>query len=112
MKTEPEFLTPANIDPLVAAGKLKTNDNIGWRNVCRTQLSIARFSGGATVNGVHYEYMYGTDELVREDVARMIRAAWRKKKSPEPEQGDMLKPKRVSRAKRPSKANDGDGNGQ
>ena len=85
-KLEPAFLTPENIDPLVAAGKLSKSDNIGWRDVRWTQLSIARFSGGAKVNGVHYEYMYGTDELVREDVAKMIRAAWRKsKKKAEPE---------------------------
>jgi hypothetical protein len=103
-KLEPEFLTPANLDALVAAGKITKETSVGWKDVRRTQLSIARFSGGAVVNGVHYEYMYGTDELVREDVARMIRALWRKTKTPEPEQGDLLKPKRVSRKRRPSKA--------
>lgn len=79
-KIEPAFLTPENLDALVSAGKIGAQDQIGWRDVSYTQLSIARFSGGCQVNGVEYEYMYGTDELVRRDVAKMIRAAWRKAK--------------------------------
>ena len=45
------YLTPENIDPLVAAGKLGPQDNLGWRDVRWTPLSVARFYGGATVNG-------------------------------------------------------------
>lgn len=104
-----EYLTPANIDPLVAAGKIGPQDNLGWRNVRWTQLSIARHYGGTRVNDVYYEYIPETDELVRGDIAKMIRAAWKKKrKAREPEQGDLLKPKRVSRAKRPKHAVDGE----
>lgn len=72
---EAAFLTPDEIHPLVAAGKIGPQDNIGWREVRSTQLSVARFAGGAKVNGVEYEYIYDTDELVRRDVARLIRAA-------------------------------------
>lgn len=103
MKVGP-VLTPENIDPLVAAGKLTSSDNIGWRHVSHTQLSIARHYGGTNVNGVHYTYIPESDELVRDDVLAMVmkhRANALKKAAPE--QGDLLKPKRVSRAKRPSK---------
>lgn len=100
-----EYLTPENIDPLVAAGKIKSDDNLGWRRVTWTQLSVARHYGGTKVNGVYYEYIPETDELVRGDIAKMIRAAWKKQKAAsEPEQGDLLKPKRAPRKRRPSTA--------
>ena len=86
------YLTPENIDPLVAAGKLGPQDNLGWRDVRWTPLSVARFYGGATVNGAAYEYIEATDELVRKDVAKMIRSAWRKrdKASAKANQPDLL----------------------
>lgn len=93
-KLEPEFLTKENLDALVAAGKIDSQTGVGWKDVRWTQLSIARFSGGATVNGVEYEYMYGTDELVRRDVAKWIRALRKKAKPNEPQQGDLLAPKK------------------
>lgn len=71
MKIGP-VLTPENIDPLVAAGKLKSDDAIGWRGVSNTQLSIARYYGGTKVNGVHYTYIPESDELVRDDVLKMV----------------------------------------
>lgn len=108
MKVGP-ILTPENIDPLVAAGKLKSDDNIGWRDIRFTQLSIARHYGGTKVNGVHYVYIPESDELVREDVLAMVmkrRADALKKAAPE--QGDLLKPKRKSRASRTSTPRDED----
>jgi len=102
MKVGP-VLTPENIDPLVAAGKLKSDDNIGWRDIRFTQLSIARHYGGTKVNGVHYVYIPESDELVREDVLAMVmkrRADALRKAAPE--QGDMLKPKRAASKRRPS----------
>jgi hypothetical protein len=103
-KLEPAFITRENLDALLAAGKIANDTAVGWRDVRWTQLSIARFSGGAVVNGVEYEYMYGTDELVRRDVAKWIRAMWRKQKPAEPEQRDLLAPKRTSRKRRSSTA--------
>jgi hypothetical protein len=52
-------------------------DVIGWSNVLMTQLSIARHSGGATVNGHRYTYFPATDELLRDDVVKTV-TAWRK----------------------------------
>jgi hypothetical protein len=99
-KLEPAFLTSENLDALVAAGKIDKSTAVGWRDVRWTQLSVARFSGGATVNGVEYEYMYGTDELVRRDVAKWIRDLRKKPKPVATEQGDLLeaKPRRRKRS--------------
>ena len=44
------------------------------RNVSQTQFSIARYSGGCTLNGDHYIYIQPTDELIRADVLK-----WKKK---------------------------------
>lgn len=85
------YLTPENIDPLVATGKIGPQDNLGWRDVRFTQLSIARHYGGTTVNGVHYEYIPETDELVRGDIAKMIRAARKKAaRAKQPKQRELL----------------------
>ena len=46
----------------------------GVRNVSQTQFSIARYSGGCTLNGDRYIYLPQTDELIRADVLR-----WKKK---------------------------------
>lgn len=40
-----------------------------YHHVSQTQLSIARYYGGATVNGVHYVYDPETDTLTRESLA-------------------------------------------
>lgn len=74
MKVGP-ILTPEDIDPLVVAGKLKSDDQLGWRDISMTQLSIARHYGGTTVNGVHYTYIPESDELVRDDVLKMVMKA-------------------------------------
>ena len=50
---------------------------IGYLDVTQSQLSIARHSGRATVNGRRYTYFPATDELWRDDIVRMIEK-WRK----------------------------------
>lgn len=50
---------------------------LGYMDVSHTQLSIARYSGGCTVNGRHYVYFQATDELWRDDVLAMVQG-WRK----------------------------------
>lgn len=44
------------------------------RNVSKTQFSIARYSGGCTLNGDRYVYIPHADELIRADVLK-----WKKK---------------------------------
>lgn len=46
----------------------------GIRNVSQTQFSIARYSGGCTLNGDRYVYIPHADELIRADVLK-----WKKK---------------------------------
>lgn len=107
MKVGP-VLTPEDIDPLVAAGKLgKTDSSIGWRDVKDTQLSIARHYGGTNVNGVHYTYIPESDELVRDDVLKMVMKARADALRRKPaEQGDLLATKPARGKRRPSKASD------
>lgn len=59
-----------------------------YENVSRSQLSIARFYGGATVNGSRYVYDPATDSLTREDVVkRRANAARQARKQ---QQGGLL----------------------
>lgn len=53
---------------------LHKRNPFGIRNVSQTQLSIARYSGGCTLNGDHYIYIPHADELIRADVLK-----WKKK---------------------------------
>jgi len=53
---------------------LHKRNPFGVRNVSQTQFSIARYSGGCTLNGDHYIYLPQTDELIRADVLK-----WKKK---------------------------------
>ena len=50
---------------------------IGYMDVSRTQLSIARFSGCITVQGRHYVYFPEHDELWRDDILKMVHG-WRR----------------------------------
>jgi hypothetical protein len=52
---------------------------IGYMEVSRTQLSIARHYGGITVQGHHYTYFPAHDELWRDDVLRLVEG-WRNEK--------------------------------
>ena len=47
--------------------------SIGYRDVSHTQLSIARHSGGTTINGKRFTYIPETDELIRDDVLKAIK---------------------------------------
>ena len=53
---------------------LHKRNPFGIRNVSQTQFSIARYSGGCTLNGDRYVYLPQTDELIRADVLK-----WKKK---------------------------------
>ena len=50
---------------------------IGYAGVSRTPLSLARHSGGATVQGRRYTYFAESDELWRDDVLALVHG-WRK----------------------------------
>jgi len=50
-----------------------------YYHVSQTQLSVARYYGGCTVNGTHYVYDPTTDTLIREDVLKREQAARPKK---------------------------------
>lgn len=53
------------------------SDTLGYDNVTQTQLSIARFSGGAAINGKHFVYFPAQDELWRDDVLALVHG-WRR----------------------------------
>ena len=50
---------------------------IGYMDVSRTQLSIARHYGGCTVQGRHYVYFPEHDELWRDDILALVHG-WRR----------------------------------
>ena len=54
---------------------------IGWRHVSSTQLSIARHSGALVISGKRFTYLPATDELIRDDVLKLV-AKWRKSAEP------------------------------
>lgn len=66
------FLTPAEIDGLMLT---HSGQQIAWTGVSHTQLSIARHYGGIVFNGQHYTYMPATDELIRDDVLKLVMKA-------------------------------------
>jgi hypothetical protein len=50
---------------------------IGYMDVSHTQLSLARESGGCTVQGRHYVYFPEHDELWRDDILALVHG-WRR----------------------------------
>jgi len=66
------FLTPDEIGWLMLS---HGGQQIAWTGVSRTQLSIARHYGGIVFNGQSYTYMPATDELIRDDVLKLIMKA-------------------------------------
>jgi hypothetical protein len=66
------FLTPDEIDGLMLT---HSGQQIAWTGVSHTQLSIARHYGGIVFNGQHYTYMPATDELIRDDVLKLVMKA-------------------------------------
>ena len=69
---------------------------IGYMDVSHTQLSLARQSRHALVNGWHYTYFPASDELWRDDIVQMVHR-WRKEEAkaakkalPPQVQGELL----------------------
>lgn len=52
--------------------KFGTAESIAYANISRTQLSIARYAGGAKVQGKYFIYNPTDDSLIREDVLKFI----------------------------------------
>ncbi len=63
------YLTEAEID---ACQKLHKKTPFLICGVTQTHLSIARHYGGIRYNGDSYTYMPPTDELVRDDVLKLV----------------------------------------
>ena len=61
---------------------LHKRNPFGIRNVSQTQFSIARYSGGCTLNGDHYIYIPPTDELIRADVLKLKKKAQKNATAP------------------------------
>ncbi len=67
-----------------------------YRKISGTQLSIARHSMGATINGARYTYIPPTDELIRNDVLAWLTKRRKAEKSaqaqsmPQQVQGELL----------------------
>jgi hypothetical protein len=52
--------------------KFGPDENVAYRNVSQTQLSIARHYGGCKVQGQYFVYNPVDDSLIREDVVKFI----------------------------------------
>ena len=86
-------MTIADIAAMPWFCELPPDENIGWRNVSQTQLSIARHFGGTNVNGHHYTYMPVADVLIRSDILKRAERWLRTHKAPAepgPEQMELL----------------------
>ena len=51
---------------------LRPDEEFMFRDVSVSQVSIARHRGAATVLGKRYTYILDSDELVRDDVLRLV----------------------------------------
>ena len=47
-------------------------EQFAFHHVSQTQLSIARYCGGITFGSYQYTYLPYTDELIRDDVLKLI----------------------------------------
>lgn len=65
------------LDDQIAGGK----PQLLYRHISHGQLSLARYSMGARINGYHYVYNPVTDELLREDALKFL-AKLRKAEKP------------------------------
>jgi len=61
----------------------------GYTAVSKTQLS-ARHSGGAVVNGAKYVYIEYTDELIRDDIYKLLMARRKRKVASTGKQGKLF----------------------
>ena len=76
--------TNTELQAACAALGIRSDDNIGWRDISMTQLSIARHYGGIQFAGRHHVYFPADDSLWRDDVVREIRRARKAVKPVEP----------------------------
>lgn len=65
------FLTDSEID-LINKSSLNRDTPFMIRGVSSGMFSIARYYGGANYNGKHYTYHPPTDELIRDDVLKIV----------------------------------------
>lgn len=86
------YLTQEEYEELLINDIMKDeNTLILYRNVSHGQLSIARYSGGARINGATYTYIDATDELLREDALKeLTRMRKNAKKEPKAEQQSLI----------------------
>jgi hypothetical protein len=67
------YLTQDELNELIFFHILEWNSSPPlYRFVSNTQLSIARYYGSMKINGHHYTYMPATDELIRDDVLKIV----------------------------------------
>lgn len=69
MTERTRFLSP---DEVAAAQARPRDTPYAICDVMQTQFSIARYSGGCTYNGYRYAYMPEHDELIRDDVLKLV----------------------------------------
>lgn len=72
------YLTNNEIERLQTAG-LPEDAPFIIQGVSQSLYSVARHYGGATIQKRHYLYIPPTDELIREDVLKLVQK-WRKEK--------------------------------
>lgn len=65
------YLTPAEL-LLAELHPLHQRTPYVIAGVSRSMFSIARYSGGCTYNGCSYTYMPQHDELIRDDVLKLV----------------------------------------
>lgn len=83
------FLTAAEV---MAAQALPKGTPYAITGVSSGMFSLARRFGGITLQGMHYTYIDEHDELVRDDVLRMVRKMRRTRPAvPKGEQLDLWK---------------------
>ena len=66
--------------------KFDNSEVIAYPNVSCSQLSVARYYGGCSLNGKRYTYFPQDDILVRDDVIRFLKPTKKSKKKPTEEQ--------------------------
>jgi len=70
------YLTEKEVDDLQASD-LSRDTPFAIQGVSNTQLSIARHYGGLTFQNQAYTYFPNTDELIRDDLLKLV-TKWRK----------------------------------
>lgn len=83
------ILTDTELAALQDSG-LHRNTPYLIKGVRNGQLSVARHFGGILYQGARYIYVPQSDELIRADVDKWLRAYRRKKPCPEKEQGKLF----------------------